>query len=472
MTYIKGECREQITLFPEILDDYVNDNNQVRFIEAFVNNLEVNDFTYSQTKSTGRPPHDPKDILKLFIYGYLNGIRSSRKLEKETQRNVEVMWLMQKLTPDHKTIANFRKDNSKSIKQVFKKFTLKCKNLGLFGCELIAVDGSKFPAVNGNKNNFTKKKIEDKIKSIDKHIQNYFDELDINDEKEAGIENVTPDELKEKIKSLLDLKNDYQQKQEQLEKTGETQVSTTDKDSRMMKVFGGGRDVCYNIQMAVDAKNNMIADYETTNHENDERELSNISMKAKEALGVEELEVLADTGYFSSIEIEKCIENGITPYVAKQKTKEEDKFSKDKFKYDKEQDIYICPKNKELGFKRIATGKNDLKYKQYRCEDCCDCKHNGICAESKKGRTIKRWEKEELLEEMESRMLREKEKYKKRQSTVEPVFGIIKRSMGHCYMLMKGIPKVNTEIGLSSLAYNMKRAITEIGMEKLIKAMA
>lgn len=472
MGYIKGECREQITLFPEILDDYVSDNNHVRFIEAFVRDLKVNDFTYSQTKSTGRPPHDPKDILKLFIYGYLNGIRSSRKLEKETHRNVEAMWLMQKLTPDHKTIANFRKDNNKAIKQVFKEFTLKCKSLGLFGCELIAVDGSKFPAVNGNKNNFTKKKIEDKIKSIDKHIQDYFDELDRNDEEEAGIEDLTGEELKEKIKSLLDLKSDYQEKQEQLEKTGETQVSTTDTDSRMMKVFGGGRDVCYNVQMAVDSKYNLIADYEATNHENDERELSNIAIKGKEALGVDEIEVLADTGYFSSIEIEKCIENGITPYVAKQKTKEEKKFSKDKFRYDEKKDLYICPKNKELEFKQIVTGKNDLKYKQYRCEECYDCENKGVCTASEKGRTIKRWEKEEILEEMENRMLREKEKYKKRQSTVEPVFGIIKRSMGHSYMLMKGIRKVNTEIGLSALAYNMKRAITEIGIEKLIESMA
>ena len=210
MTYIKGSNRDQIILFPEIVDDYINEDNQVRFIDAFVNSLKVNNFKYSETKNCGRPPHDPKDILKLYIYGYLNCIRSSRKLEKETHRNVEIMWLIQKLTPDHKTIANFRKDNKEAIRQVFKEFTLLCKNLKLFGCELIAVDGSKFAAVNSKKRAFTKDKIKEKLEHIDKHIQDYLDELDKNDDEESDIHKPSKEELGKKIKALKDRKNEYQ----------------------------------------------------------------------------------------------------------------------------------------------------------------------------------------------------------------------------------------------------------------------
>jgi transposase len=473
MSYIKGSCRDQITLFPEILDDYINDNNQVRFIDAFVKNLKVNEFTYSQTKSTGRLPHDPRDILKLYIYGYLNHIRSSRKLENETHRNVEVMWLLQKLTPDHKTIANFRKDNNKAIKQVFKEFTLKCKDLGLFGCELIAVDGSKFPAVNGNKNNLTKKQIDDKIKSIDNHIQEYFDELDKHDEEEADIEKPTKEELEKKIKSLLDLKNNYQEKQEYLEETGETQISTTDKDSRKMRVFSGGRDICYNIQMAADAKNNMIVDFEATNHENDLRELSNISIKAKEALNLDKIETLADTGYYSNVETKKCIDNGIIPYVPKPAGNNEiNGYGKNKFKYDKESDKYICPEGEELIYRKTIKDKKGMYWKRYQCKNCDSCMNKAQCTENKSGRIIERWENEEIMEEMALRMKAEPEKFNKRKGIIEPIFGIIKRSMGQGYLLLKGLEKVNTEIALTALAYNMKRAINEIGMKKLIESVA
>jgi transposase len=472
MTYIKGSSREQIVLLPEVLDDYINDDNQVRFIDAFVNFINVNDFTYSQTKNTGRPPFNPKDILKLYIYGYLNSIRSSRKLEKETLRNVEVMWLMQKLTPDHKTIANFRKDNSLAIKQVFKEFTLKCKSLGLFGCELIAVDGSKFPAVNGNKNNFTKNKINDKLKSIDKHIQEYFDEINENDEKESGIEKPTKEELKKKIKSLLNLKADYQKKQEQLERAGETQISTTDKDSRMMKVFGGGRDVCYNVQMAADAKNNMIVDFETTNHENDTQELSNISIKAKETLELEKIETIADAGYYNIAETKKCIENEIIPYVPKPDNDKRNGYDKSNFKYDKTKDMYLCPCGEVLTLKRHKKDKRGLIINQYQGKTCNNCINKTKCTESKTNRIVERWADEEIMEEMAKRMENEPEKFKKRKGMIEPIFGIIKRSMGFNYLLLKGIEKVNTEIGLMALAYNMKRAINELGMKKLIESMA
>jgi transposase len=472
MSYIKGRDRNQILLFPEIVDDYINEENQVRFIDAFVNNLKVNNFKYSETKKCGRPPHDPKDILKLYIYGYLNGIRSSRKLEKETHRNVEIMWLIQKLTPDHKTIANFRKDNKDSIKQVFQEFTLICKNLKLFGCELIAVDGSKFAAVNSKKKAFTKDRIKEKLENIDKHIQDYFNELDKNDDEESDIHRPTKKELEETIKYLKDKQNEYQKLQEQLENSGDTQICLTDPDSRMMKTVGGGRDVCYNVQVAVDAEHNMIVEYDITNRENDLNELSNISIKAKESLGVDGLEVLADKGFYTNCEVKKCIDNGITPYIPKPNSNiKGELFNKKKFNYDKEKDVYICPNNCELRHRKNIKDKG-MKIKIYQGKACTSCAFKAKCTKNIKGRMVQRWEYEEIMEEMEIRLKANQEKFKKRQSTVEPVFGTLKRNFNQGYFLMKGITKVDVEFGLSALAYNIKRAINELGIQKIIQAMS
>jgi transposase len=281
MAYVKGENRNQITLFPEVIDDYITEENQVRFIDAFVESLNLINFKYGQTKHSGRPPYNPKDLLKLYIYGYLNNIRSSRKLEKETHRNIEVFWLIQKLQPDHKTISNFRRDNKKVIKQVFKEFTVICKNLELFGGELIAIDGSKFEAVNSNNRAFTKTKLQERIKEIEKYIDEYFEELDKNDDEESGIKDFTKKELKEEIHSLQKKKEEYEKLQEQLENSGNTQICLTDSDSRLMRTGHNGKNVCYNAQVAADEKHNLIVDYEVTNHENDLNELSNISIKAK-----------------------------------------------------------------------------------------------------------------------------------------------------------------------------------------------
>ena len=269
MSYVKGENRHQITLMPEVIDDYITEENQVRFIDAFVEKLNLTDFKYGQTKQTGRPPYNPKDLLKLYIYGYLNNIRSSRKLEKETHRNIEVFWLIEKLQPDHKTISNFRSDNKKELKQVFKEFILICKNLKLFGGELIAVDGSKFEAVNSNNRAFTQAKIEERMKEIEKHIEEYLEELDKNDDDESGIKDFNAEELKEKINSLQKRKEEYQNLKEQLNNSDQTQICLTDPDSRLMRTGHNGKDVCYNVQVGVDEKYNLLVDYEVTNHEND-----------------------------------------------------------------------------------------------------------------------------------------------------------------------------------------------------------
>jgi len=472
MSYIKGSDRNQIILFPEVIDDYITEENQVRFIDVFVNKLDISAFKYSQSKNIGRPSYNPKDLLKLYIYGYLNAIRSSRKLEKETHRNIELFWLVEKLRPDFKTIADFRKDNKEAIRQVFREFTLICKNLKLFGRELIAVDGSKFAAVNSKKKAFTKDKLKEKLEAIDKHIKDYLDELDENDDEESDIDNPTRKELEEKIKSLENRKNEYQKLQEQLESSEDTQICLTDPDSRMMKTAGGGRDVCYNIQIAVDAKHNIIVDYDTTNHENDLNELSNISIKAKEVLGVETIETLADKGYYTNSEVKKCIDNGIIPYVPKPRVQNaKGYFSKGDFRYDKDKDLYVCPNSCELSHRKNRNDKG-LKFKIYQGKTCNNCVLKPKCTKNKRGRMIERWEHEEIMEEMEIRLKGNQEKFKKRQSTVEPVFGTLKRNFNQGYFLMKGIPKVNAEFGLSALAYNIKRAINEVGIQKLIQAMA
>ena len=470
MAYVKGENRNQITLFPEVMDNYITEENQVRFIDAFVEKSNLTNFKYGQTKHSGRPPYNPKDLLKLYIYGYLNNIRSSRKFEKETHRNIEVFWLIQKLQPDHKTISNFRSDNKKEIKSIFKEFTTICKNLKLFGGELIAVDGSKFEAVNSNNRAFTKAKLQDRIKEIEKHIDEYFEELDKNDNEESEIKDFTNEELKEEINALQKRKEEYEQLQEQLENSGETQICTTDPDSRLMRTGHNGKDVSYNIQVAADEKHNLIVDYEVTNHENDLNELSNISIKAKEVLGVEEIETIGDTGYYNGKEIKKCLENGITPYVSKPKPSGTNKeFDKSKFKYDRENDVYICPNRDKLRHNKKKR-KNGEIYKIYQGKNCNQCKLKKKCTENKIGRMIQRWENEELLEEMEKRYKKNKEKVKKRKHIIEPVFGTLKRNFNQGYMLLKGIPKVSAEFSLSALAYNIKRAENIVGIQKLIKA--
>lgn len=471
MSYVIGKSRDQIILFPEIIDDYITEDNQVRFIDVFVNKLDMSMFKYAQSSDLGRPSYDPRDNLKLYIYGYLNTIKSSRKLERETHRNIELFWLLEKLQPDHKTIANFRKDNKEAIKQVFREFTLICKDQGLFGGELIAVDGSKFAAVNSKNKNLTKAKLKEKLEHIEKHIQDYLDELDKNDEEESGIHKPTKEELKENIKSLKKRKENYQKLQEQLEESGETQISFTDPDSRMMKTPDGGRDVCYNVQIAVDVKYNLMVDYDVTNHENDLNELSNISIKAKEVLDVETIEVLADKGFYTNREVKNCLDNGIIPYVPKPNVNNQGLYNKEKFQYDKEKDVYVCPGNCELMYRKNREEK-DLKIKIYQGKTCNNCPLKPKCTKNEKGRMIERWEYEEVMEEMEIRVKANQEKFKKRQSTVEPVFGTLKRNFNQGYFLMKGITNVNAEFGLSALAYNMKRAIKELGIKKLIKVMA
>ncbi len=312
MRYIQGEERSQTVLFPESLDDYISDNNAVRFIEAFVDELDMVSlsFTHSETKDTGRKPYDPKDLLKLYLYGYMNKIRSSRLLEKLTHQNIEVIWLLKKLKPDFKTIADFRRDNSKAIKSVFREFILLCRQLGVLSGTLVAIDGSKFRAQNSKANNFTKKQIESMLSKAEHEINQYLSQLDNNDKVAPQASSMSKAELDEKIKLLQASMATYQKYLAEMEASGEKQISTIDSDSKLM-LSHGNKEVSYNAQIAVDSDSKMIIANNVSNDCNDLNQLHRMGLTAKDVLGVDRLEVVADTGYYNPISIKICDDNNV-----------------------------------------------------------------------------------------------------------------------------------------------------------------
>ncbi len=391
MDYIQGTPREQKLLFPDVIDDYITEDNPVRFIDAFVDNLDLEGlgFQKAQLAPTGRPPYHPGDLLKLYIYGYLNRARSSRGLEKEAHRNVEVIWLLRKLRPDFKTIADFRKDNTKAFKQVFRQFILLCRELDLFGGELIAIDGSKFKAVNSKHRNFTKKKLKKALKHIDAKIEQYLEELDRADEEEADVQKPRAKELKEKIEQLRRRKDSYNKLKEDLETSGESQVSLTDPDSRSMpkspKV-----DVGYNVQAAVDDKHKLIVEQDATNAVTDDDQLSRTAIQAKEAMGVDHVKVVADMGYYHGDEIKACEKAGIEPYVSKPLTSANRKlglYGKEKFTYDPQRDCYRCPAGQELTY-RFDTFELGRHIRYYTTTACRSCQIKAQCTRNKESRRI------------------------------------------------------------------------------------
>jgi transposase len=478
--YVAGEKRDQSILFPDTLDEYVSEEDPVRFIDAFVDSLDLEQLGFKHSKvdgGAGRPPYDPSDLLKLYVYGYLNQIRSSRRLEKACLSNLEVIWLMKKLTPDFKTMADFRKDNVDCIKPVFKEFVFLCRSLDLFGAELVAIDGSKFKAVNSTKRNLSEKTLAERLKRVEEKIAQYLKEVEENDKTdgERDVDSAKVEKLKEKLVKLEEKKREYVQAQNLMKEAGQKEVSLTDPDSRLMKADSQKLDVCYNVESAVDSKNHLVVDYDVTNDRNDRYQLARMAQKAKWTLEVERLDVTADKGFCTGIELKECEENGITAYVAipretmpnKALGVPEPEFYSQKFLYDPLRDVYVCPANQVMAFWK---GRWKNRGRLYRTGACAACPLRSRCTRNKLGRIIFRSEYQDIIDRLRARLKSGDgpEKLNRRKEIVEHPFGTMKRAFNQGYLLLKGLRKVNGEVGSTMLAYNMRRAINILGTRRLL----
>jgi transposase/IS5 family transposase len=475
MTHISGFERSQLLLLPEAIDDYVGADNPVRFIDAFVDGLDLAEagFARVEPKATGRPGYAPGDLLKLYIYGYLNRTRSSRRLEAECHRNIEVIWLLRTLKPDFKTIADFRSDNRAAFRSVFRAFTLLCKRLDLFGRELLAVDGTRIKAVNNKDRNFTRNSLEKFIKAADERLADYLKRLDEGDRAEVGTGGARTKNLAEKIEALRNKRGRYDAMLNDLERTGESQISLTDPDSRAMAAHTRVA-VGYNVQIAVDAKNKMIVEQEVTNQVVDMGLLRQTAEPAREILDVERIDVVADKGYFRTEDIEACEKAGLTPHVPRpQRGSSVSKgfFRKDEFRYDAERDAYVCPGGHDL--KPIREGRlRDMKKIDYaNAKACRDCPLRPRCTNNN-FRAVSRLEGEDALDRMAARVKARPEILDRRRETVEHPFGTIKQWMNQGAFLMRGLDKVRAEFSLTALVYNLRRALNILGVEKLMEAVA
>ena len=474
MAHIPGFTRSQLLLLPEAVDDYVGSENPVRFIDAFVDGLDLvkAGFARVQPKATGRPGYAPGDLIKLYIYGYLNRVRSSRRLEAECHRNIELIWLMRTLKPDFKTIADFRAENRAAFKSVFRQFTLVCKRLDLFGRELLAVDGTRIKAVNNKDRNFTRNSLEKFIKAADERLEDYLKRLDEGDATEAGTSGARTKNLGEKIEALRKKRGQYGALPADLERSGESQISLTDPDSRAMAAHTRVA-VGYNIQVAVDAKNKMIVEQEVTNQVVDMGLLQATAEPARAILDVDRIDVVADAGYFRTEDIEACEKAGLTPHVPRpQRGSSASKgfFRKDEFRYDAERDAYVCPAGQLLAT-RYESKLRDMKKVDYANRAACPaCPLRSRCTDD--FRKVSRLENEAALDRMADRLRARPEILDRRRETVEHPFGTIKQWMGQGAFLMRGLDKVRAEFSLTALAYNLRRALNIIGMEKLMEAVA
>jgi transposase len=472
MKHQRGLDRSQTLLFPERLEDYVAAENAVRFLDAFVASLDLHTlgFAKAQVANTGRPPYDPAALLKLYLYGYLNRIRSSRLLEAECYRNVEVIWLLGKLAPDFKTIADFRKDNLKPLRAVNRQFTVLCRKLELFGGELLAIDGSKFGAVNARDQNFNAAKLEDLIARADARLAEYLKELDNADANEPAGAALNKEELAAKIAALQEKQDWHRELLAQLDDE-QKQISVTDPDSRKMPT-AQGTVVGYNAQVAVDAKHKLIAAEDVTNEVTDLRQLGEVGLAAQANLELQRTEVVADAGYYNAAEVSRCAEQGITAYVPKADTSANTArglYGKSRFRYDEKQDVYVCPAGAELTY-RFATYELGRELRYYRASGCQGCALKPQCTRNQANRTITREENEGLMEAMAARMKAQPWKFQLRKTLAEHPFGTIKRWFGYTHFLLKGLEKVRCEWSLTTLAYNLKRVLNLVSFEKLMAA--
>ena len=475
MTHISGFERSQLLLLPEAIDDYVAADNPVRFIDAFVDGLDLKaaGFWRVEAKATGRPGYAPGDLLKLYIYGYLNRVRSSRRLEAECHRNIEVIWLLRTLKPDFKTIADFRSANRAAFKKVFREFVILCRRLDLFGRELLAVDGTRIKAVNNKDRNFTTGSLRKFIAAVDKKLEDYLNRLDAGDAEERATGGSRVKNLAEKIEALNKKRGEYAAHLSALEKSGESQVSLTDPDSRAMAAHTKV-GVGYNIQVAVDAKHKMIVEQAVIESMLSTWACCNDTAEpAREILDVEKIDVVADKGYFRTEDIASCEKAGLTPYVPRPQRGPAVRngfFRKDEFRYDAERNAFICPgrAGSDADPRRQAARFEESRLRQ--CEACRACRLRPRC--TKDVRAVSRLENEDALDRMAERLKARPEILDRRRETVEHPFGTIKQWMNQGAFLMRGLEKVRAEFSLTALVYNLRRALNILGMEKLMAAVA
>jgi transposase len=473
--FVSGVDRGQSTLLPECLDDFIDESNPVRVIDAFVDALDLGELGFDGVipEATGRPSYHPSLLLKLYIYGYLNRVQSSRRLEREAGRNVEVMWLLGRLVPDHKTIADFRKDNGPALRKVCARFVELCREMGLLTTASIAIDGSKFKAVNNRDKNFTRAKVERRRAQLEESVARYLSQLDTADRQEPteALE-AKATRLKEKLTKLTEEMAKLAAYEKRMLASPDQQISLTDPDSRSMATSGRGSGVVgYNVQVAVETEHHLIVTHEVTNTGSDRAQLANIAKQAKAVLQTDKLEAVADRGYFNSPEILACHEAGITVTLPKPLTsgaKSDGRFGKQDFVYIAEEDVYRCPAGERLPY-RYTNEEGGKVLRRYWTNVCPKCPIKSHCTTGPE-RRVARWEHEHLLEAVQRRLDENPQAMRQRRETVEHPFGTIKARMGATHFLTKTLPKVAAEMALSVLAYNLTRVMNIVGIKPLMAA--
>jgi len=470
MKFIQGQNRKQINLFPVSLDQSIDPENEVRIIDLFVDSLSIKDYGFrTDFIENGRPAYHPSELLKLFIYGYLNKVRSSRDLEKECHRNIEVMWLLRCLTPDHNTISNFRRDNPKAIKKVFRTTVQIARHFDLIGGKLIAGDSTKLRAQNSKKNNYNQAKIDRHVAYIDNKLEEYTRALSENDGDNK--------QILDEIKKQLERKDNYKKLEKQLKESGENQISISDPESRQIMVRNNITEVAYNIQTTVDSKNNLPIDYKVTN-QNDSKAMGNMVRRAKSILRTNDFTVLYDKGYHTGSELKTAQDLGIETIVAipdlpSSSQAPNHDYNFENFIYDKEADTYTCPEGNTLR----TTGKwhkeqyrptNIVIFKQYRTSACKSCKAHSQCTRSKNERLIQRTTFAEYYEKNRKNFEQKEHLYKRRQTIVEHPYGTLKRQWGFSYILTKkGMVRASSDVGLMLVAYNLRRIVNILTADRL-----
>jgi len=469
--FIEGEARNQATLFQERLDDYIAEENAVRVIDVFIDGIDLSGLGFKTVpKATGRPAYHPATMLKLYVYGYLNRVQSSRRLEREAGRNVELMWLLGRLAPDFKTISDFRKDNTKAIRSVCREFVMICRKLDLFSEAFIAIDGSKFKADNNRDRNYTSAKLKHRLEQIDESINKYLVQIDSVDRQEASVAKVKTERLENKIAKLKKEIERLNKIEAELLTAPDKQISLTDPDARSMITRGSGI-VGYNVQTAVDVKHHLIIAHEITNVGNDRAQLMNMATQAKEAIASDELTVVADRGYYNGTEIKACEDADIKTYLPKCQTsgnQAKGLFGKRDFIYIPEDDEYKCPAG-ERAIYRFSRKEKDKTIRRYWSSACINCDMKPQCTTGIY-RRVSRWEHEAILDVVETRITQEPDRMTARRNTVEHPFGTIKLWMGYTHFQMRTLERVSAEMSLHVLAYNLKRMMNIMGIGALIEA--